>query len=289
MASLDEYQDKYRSISFERREGILEIRLHGPDGGPYIFDEQSHHDFGRAFADAAEDTGNRVVILTGTGDTFCTHFDYGGFVELIKADANEAWSKIRSDGRRMLQAFLDIEVPVIAAINGPVVTHSELPVLADVVLAAEDTFFQDATHFATGGFPPGDGMNIVWTTLLGLNRGRYFLMTGERLSVREAHRLGVVAEVLPRDQLLTRAWELARQWTRSSNATLRGTRSSLNSEWRRLMSEQLYATLSYEALAGVAEPLVEMPTPSIVDLAAGSLLVNALSQPTERVRAKEAG
>jgi enoyl-CoA hydratase/carnithine racemase len=102
------------------------------------------------------------------------------------------------------------EVPMISAINGPALRHSELPLLCDIVLAAEETTFQDSGHFING-LIPGDGMHIVYPMLLGLNRGRYFLLTGQRLSAHEAKDLGLVSEVLPRAQLLPRAWELAEQ------------------------------------------------------------------------------
>jgi len=58
---------------------------------------------------------------------------------------------------------------------------------------------------------PGDGMHIIYPLLLGLNRGRYFLLTGQTLNARQALDLGLVSEVLPRPQLLARAWELAEQ------------------------------------------------------------------------------
>jgi hypothetical protein len=70
-----------------------------------------------------------------------------------------------------------------------------------VVLAAEDTVFQDATHFLNG-IPPADGMYTIWTTLLGLNRGRDFLLTGRVLTAQEALEYGAVSEVLPRQDLL---------------------------------------------------------------------------------------
>ena len=73
--------------------------------------------------------------------------------------------------------FLNIEVPVISAVNGPAWRHSELPLLADIVLAADTAQFQDSAHF-TGGLVPGDGMHIVYPLLLGVNRARYFLLTG---------------------------------------------------------------------------------------------------------------
>ena len=146
-------------------------------------------------------------------------------------------------------------MPVISAINGPVVTHSETPLLADVVLAAETTVFQDATHFLHG-LPPGDGMHTIWTTLLGLNRGRHFLLTGRVLTAREALEYGVVGEVLPREDLLPRAWELATTWASFSPATLRGTRAAVTAEWRRLLHEQLHTGLTHEAFAGACASVI---------------------------------
>jgi enoyl-CoA hydratase/carnithine racemase len=79
-------------------------------------------------------------------------------------------------------------------VNGPVNIHAELAVLSDIVLASENAAFQDAPHFPNG-LVPADGVHVIWPYLLGRNRGRYFLLTGERLSAQEALRLGVVAEV----------------------------------------------------------------------------------------------
>jgi hypothetical protein len=162
MSTLSGYQDKYPGIRFERRDGVLQVSLHH-EGGEFIVTESALRDLGRAFIDVAEDYENKVVILTGTGDRFATQFDYGSFIAKMQPDVFDFWIHTRTDGVRLVQAFLDIEVPVISAINGPVVTHSETPLLADVVLATEDTVFQDATHFLNG-LPPGDGMHTVWTT-----------------------------------------------------------------------------------------------------------------------------
>ncbi len=264
MSTLSGYQDKYPSIRFKRRDGVLQITLHH-ESGEFIVTESALRDLGRAFLDVAEDYENKVVILTGTGDRFATQFDYGSFIAKMQPDVFDFWIHTRADGVRLVQAFLDIEVPVISAINGPVVTHSETPLLADVVLATEDTVFQDATHFLNG-IPPGDGVHTVWTTLLGLNRGRHFLLTGRVLTAQEALELGVVAEVLAQDELLPRAWELATAWAKHSSATLRGTRAVLTKEWRRLVADQLHTGLTHEGFAGSFAGAFEVPEQPIVDL-----------------------
>jgi enoyl-CoA hydratase/carnithine racemase len=113
VSALPDYQGKYPNIAFERREGVLQITLH-QDGGEFVVSEPALRDLGKAFVDVAEDPANRVVILTGTGDRFATRFDYGSFIETMKPDIYEYWLRTRTDGVRLLRAFLDIEVPVIS-------------------------------------------------------------------------------------------------------------------------------------------------------------------------------
>jgi enoyl-CoA hydratase/carnithine racemase len=96
---------------------------------------------------------------------------------------------------------------MIAAVNGSALIHAELAVLCDIVLAADTTEFQDAPHFPMG-LVPGDGVHVVWPLILGPNRGRYFLLTGQKLFASEALDLGVVNEVMPRDKLLPRRGNL---------------------------------------------------------------------------------
>jgi enoyl-CoA hydratase/carnithine racemase len=61
---------------------------------------------------------------------------------------------------------LDIDVPMISAVNGPCNMHSEVPLLGDIVLASEDAYFQDASHFPRGQVP-GDGQHVIWSFLAG--------------------------------------------------------------------------------------------------------------------------
>lgn len=143
---------------------------------------------------------------------------------------------------------------MISAINGPALRHSELPLLCDIVLAAEEASFQDSGHFING-LIPGDGMHIIYPMLLGLNRGRYFLLTGQTIEAREAKELGLVSEVLPRQDLLPRAWELAEQLTKQSPLVLRYTRVLLTQYIKRQMHDLLGYGLALEGL-GSADSLL---------------------------------
>jgi enoyl-CoA hydratase/carnithine racemase len=147
--------------------------------------------------------------------------------------------------------MLSIEVPVIAAVNGPAFIHAELPVLADIVLASEKAVFADKPHFING-VVPGDGVQIVWPMLLGPNRGRYFLMTGQEIGAKEAMALGVVGEVLAPEQLLPRAWELAREIAARPKLAMRYARLVLTKKIREEVSRDLGTGLIMEGMAVLA-------------------------------------
>ena len=244
MASLKDYANKYETVRFERRDGILQVTFHSGGeslkwGGP------AHREFGYAFADIGSDPENRVVILTGTGDDYCAEFE-----GTRPRRTPKTWDTTYWEGKRLLTNLLEIEVPIIGAVNGPALIHAEIPVLSDIVLASENATFQDAPHFPRG-VVPGDGVHVVWPLLLGQNRGRYFLLTGQTLSAQEAHELGVVAEVLPRENLLPRAWQLAEQLIQQPDLTLRYSRVALTLQLKRQMQDMLGYGLAIEGLAAV--------------------------------------
>ncbi len=203
MSSRPDYFDRYETLNFERTDsGILTLRLHS-NGGPVVYRSAHHHDWAHAFLDIAADRENRVVILTGTGDAFINESDWDK--PIVNA---EIWEQINWEAKRVLNTLLDIDVPIIGAVNGPATIHAELAVLSDITLASETATFQDAAHIPYQSVP-GDGVHIVWQELLGSNRGRYFLLTSQTLSANEALDLGVVNEVLPAERLMGRAMELA--------------------------------------------------------------------------------
>jgi len=231
----EEYRDRYRNITLERDEkGILLMRLH-TRGGAFIWSEEIH-----------EDRGNRVIVMTGTDGVWCETIDFASFSLSNPAE----WDHTFYDGRKLLDNLLAIEVPVISAIQGPARIHPEIPVMSDIVIAADTTVFQDAPHFM-GGIVPGDGAHVVWTHVLGPNRGRYFLLMGQELSAADALAAGVVGEVLPAEQVLARAKEIAGAFAGKTDLALRYARVALTQRYKRLMQEGLSLGLSLEALAAI--------------------------------------
>ncbi|MBJ19417.1 MAG: crotonase [Deltaproteobacteria bacterium] len=242
MTTRPDYFDRYDTLAFERTDnGILTLRLHS-NGGPVVYQSAHHRDWAHAFLDIAADRENRVVILTGTGDAFIDAYGWD-----IPLEDGESWDRIHWEAKRVLSTLLDIDVPIIGAVNGPATIHAELAVLSDITLASETATFQDAAHIPFQ-VAPGDGVHIVWQELLGSNRGRYFLLTSQVLSAQEALELGVVNEVVPPEQLMARAMELAEQLAALPTLTLRHSRVALTQRWKRLMLENLGYGLSLEGL-----------------------------------------
>ena len=241
--TFDEYAGKYESIDLERKDGIVQMTLHSGDKS-LIWTARAHDELAYCFADLANDRENSVVILTGTGESFCSEIDFASF----SLGSARDWDHIIYEGRRLLMNLLEIPVPVVAAVNGPVLFHPEIPVMSDIVIAGETASFQDGPHFPSG-LVPGDGAHVVWPHVLGANRARYFLLTGQVLDARTALEYGAVNEVVPDDGLLDRAWEVARSIAEKPLLARRYARQALTLEFKRLMHEGLGYGLTMEALA----------------------------------------
>lgn len=238
------YADLYRHAVLERfDDGVLLVRLHS-DGGSLVWGAGPHEELPRLFAEIGDDPETTAVVLTGTGDDFIGRIEFGDAGRI----SPRMYSRLFREGRRLLATLLDIDVPMLAAVNGPARIHAELAVLCDIVLAAEHAVFQDAPHYGRG-LVPGDGVHLVWPLLLGPNRGRYFLLTGQELDAHDALALGVVSEVLPAEALLPRALELARQIVSQPPRTARYTRQVLVHGLRRLLADELDLGIALEGLA----------------------------------------
>jgi enoyl-CoA hydratase/carnithine racemase len=217
------YFNSYENLAMERTEsGILTVRFH-TDGGPIVFTGQTHRDLPRALAEIGDDRENKVVILTGTGDVFMDEIDGASLGEIFKP---AEWDKIYWEGRRVLQRFLEIEAPIIAAVNGPAHVHSEYVLLADITVASEDATFADKPHLDFG-IVPGDGVHVIYEELLGVNRARYFALTQQRLEPQQALALGLVNEVVPKTVVYDRAFEIAEQLAEKPQLFLRYTALAL--------------------------------------------------------------
>ncbi len=244
MTKFADYQARFPNAHLTRSDsGVLEVRLH-TEGGKLIFNGHTHEQFVDLFHHIGEDRDNRVVILTGTGEAFMDTIDPDGFDFFTPL----GYDKILREGRKVLSNILDIEVPMIAALNGPVLLHSEYALLADIILATPATVFQDKPHFDFG-IVPGDGVNLLWPEVIGSVRGRYFILTRQLLDAQTAKDYGVVNEIVPSGGLLPRAHQLAEQLAALPPLTSRYTRIALTQRLRRIVDEGAGYGLALEGIS----------------------------------------
>jgi len=251
MKRFDAYRDSFPNARLTRSQtGVLEVALH-TEGGILVFNGHTHEQFVDLFHAIASDPDNRVVILTGSGAAFMESISPEGFDFFTP----QGFDKIYREGKKVLMNILDIEVPLIAAVNGPVRLHSEYILLSDIVLATPSTVFQDKPHFDFG-IAPGDGVNLLWPEVIGSIRGRCFLLTRQELDAQTAKEWGVINEIVPADKLLARAREIAEGLAKLPPLTTRYTRIALTQKLRRIIDEGIGYGLALEGIsaADVARP-----------------------------------
>jgi DNA-directed RNA polymerase specialized sigma24 family protein len=163
-----------------------------------------HADRGRQRQTRAALEGERRWSQLGAGDGG----DPGLWEAWEQLSAADVWDAIIAEGRRVVQRLADLEMPIVAAVNGPATVHSEYALLADIVVASETTVFGDFPHL-TFGIVPGDGVHVIWEEALGLNRARHLILTQGQFTAAEALHWGAIAEVVAQEKVQARAMELA--------------------------------------------------------------------------------
>ncbi len=189
-------------VLVEKQDGVATVTLNRPDKLNAL-NRELRLEFCRAMQDLRRDREVRVVIITGAGRAFCVGLD-------LRELGTKA-SGIRDEGNvTFITVIDDMEVPVIGAINGFAITGGfELALACDIMIAAEEAQFAD-TH-ARVGVMPGGGMSARLPRAVGISKAKEMSLTGNYISAHEAERLGLVNRVVPRDQLLAAAREMATQ------------------------------------------------------------------------------
>jgi enoyl-CoA hydratase/carnithine racemase len=246
-----DYRTSFKTAELEMlSSGVLVVRFHSR-GKSLAWNGLPHREYPELFAHIAADRDVRAVIITGTGETFIDLVeDFEAGVAEGRATAAQMDSGVY-EGVRLLENLLRIEVPIVAAVNGAAVVHAELALLSDIVLCTPATYFSDEAH-VPNGLVPGDGVQIVWPLLLGINRARYFLLTGQQIHAEEARQMGLVAEIVPAEELMARATEHAGRLAECNPIVIRNTRNALVAGLRRDLSEGLQQGLLLETVASLS-------------------------------------
>ena len=245
MAKLEEYKTSCPNATLERDDaGVLTVRLH-TNNGPLWMTDEGQSALADLWTQMADDPDSRAVVLTGTGEAFVKGaLPSGGAKDLQAVEARA------SETRRFLLRFLQIGLPVVAAVNGPARAKAEIVPCCDLVVMADDAEFQDA-RLLESGIPPLDGAPSVWMSALGHQRGKRFLLSGDPLSAADALAYGAVNELLPAGEVLARAQELARRLAERPAIAAKKSHAALTQTLHRRIRREIDAALAFQTIAAM--------------------------------------
>lgn len=214
----------YRTLHFERLDSVLRITIDHPDDPLNAVDGRLHEELARVLRELKREDRARAVVLTGRGRTFSAGGSFDWFPSLQDPAALE---HLRRDAKQLIWDLLDVELPIVAAVNGPAVgLGASLALLCDVIYMAEGATLADP-HVRVG-IVAGDGGTAIWPLALGPARAKQYLLTGDPVPAVEAERLGLVNVVVPADALQDEALAFARRLAAGAPLALRYTKQAVN-------------------------------------------------------------
>ena len=231
----------YESITFDRRDdGVVVATLDRPHKLNAV-DGRLHHELSRLPGDVDDDPDTRVLVLTGAGRAFCAGGDFSPDAVALGSFG----TPLVEEGRRIVDGLLACRKPVIAAVNGYAMgLGATIALLCDVVVAGRSAVFAD-THVNLG-IGAGDGGQVIWPMLVGPNKAKYFLMTGDRVDAVEAERIGLVNFVVDDDATLERATEIAARLASGPQQAIQASKQAVNAWMRTVSATVLPLSLALE-------------------------------------------
>ena len=236
----------YETLSLERRGHVVELTLTRPELMNRV-DDAAHRELIAVFRDLEVDHDARVVVFTGAGKVFSAG---GDFELMLEGNASLAKrSATITDGYRMLDALLEVPMPVVAALNGDAIgLGATLALSCDAVVAHRGVRISDP-HVPIG-LVAGDGGCVVWPEAIGMLRAKRYLLTGDRLDAEEAHRIGVVTDLVDTaEDVLPVARGLADRIAGLPPLAVRGTKRSLNQVLQMRFREVMPVSLMHELVS----------------------------------------
>jgi len=219
---MTDYQG-YEAIEFEWLGDVLRVTLANPRNELNAVDGAMHAELRRLFEELKNEDDARAVILTGNGRAFSA----GGDFEWMASWRPEDLSALRREGKQIIWNLLDVEVPIVAAVNGPAMgLGASIALLCDVVFMADTATIGDP-HVKVG-IVAGDGGAVIWPLLVGPARAKQYLLTGDPVSAAEAERIGLVNRVVPAADLDREAMAFATRLAAGAPLAVRYTKLAVN-------------------------------------------------------------
>lgn len=234
-----------------RRDGaILVLTMNQPETRNALTGNTAVEEFVQVCESIRRDPGVRVVILTAEGSVFSSG---GNVKDMLRyqngpSDPDAIREEYRNGIQRLPRALYNLDVPVIAAINGPAVGAGlDLTCMCDIRIASEKATF--AESFVRVGIVPGDGGAWLLPRAVGASRAAEMAFTGEALDAAQALACGLVSRVVPPERLMDEAMALARRIAANPGGVLRMTKRLLREGERNSLESVLELSAAYQAIA----------------------------------------
>lgn len=213
-----------------------------------------HEDLDALIALVRKDDSVGAVLLRGEGRVFCA----GGDIKEMAArpPTPVEWVGSVLGSRELLYSMLEIQQPIIAAVQGFALgLGATIALFCDIVVAAEDAYFAD-THVNVG-LVAGDGGAVLWPLLLPFGQAKYHLFTGDRITGADAAQMGMIHKAVPADQLLEEATAIARRLADGPTLALKWTKKAVNQVLRERLDLVLDIGLALEGTTYVSDDFKE--------------------------------
>jgi enoyl-CoA hydratase len=244
---------EYEFLKVEVADRVATITINRPDRLNAVHNAL-HHELEQIWIDVRADRDVNAILVTGAGRAFCAGGDVKGMAEGSLSGGPEKKGKGRgrgpiaaSNGRRLVENMLDVEQPIIGAINGDAIgLGATLALLCDITVVSEKARFAD-THVKVG-IVAGDGGAVIWPLLIGPHRAKEFLMRGNFISGAEAGKIGMVNYAVSPEDVMPRARELAQELADGPTWAIRWSKLSVNKWLKQQANLILDASLAYEMM-----------------------------------------
>src|SRR5215468_2688379 len=214
----------FTTLQLDRLDRVLRVTIAHPSSELNAVDDQLHHDFTALFGLLKHETEARAVVLTGRGRAFSAGGDFNWFPQLREMRRLDS---LRRDAKQMIWDLLDVEIPIVAAVNGHAMgLGASLALLCDVIFMADTATIGDP-HVRVG-LVAGDGGAVIWPLAVGPARAKQYLLTGDPLSAAEAERIGLVNRVVPAANLDREAMAFAERLAAGAPLAVRYTKTAVN-------------------------------------------------------------